>query len=185
MSTPSCAACQSRRCELADGVATGPLHERDVDGDRYAVLAPDGSTLKVVGAPDPATPPSQVQGQQPDADQPPNKEGLEPPSAAPGNVVDWTVRGEVSNELFPQALRAFARVTGVTPGAVEAKVLYAGSREDRNVMLLQAWTRGEDSHTFGDRAPGASGDQVFVLERAGDPESTLYADSVADLLATS
>lgn len=144
--------------ELDNGVATGPLLERDVDGDRYAVRAPDGSLLKEVSAPDPATAPAEPEGEGPGTDS--------APSAAPSNVVDWPVRGTVNNELYLQALRAFARETGVAQEAVEAKVLYAGSREDRNIMLLQAWTRGEDARTFG------------YLEAAGN-ERTWLGDETA------
>jgi hypothetical protein len=241
---------------LTDGVAIAPL-EGDRATDRLRVLDPSGQVVFEGPAPDPeALRPSVEPDVEGEGGEGPGTDAA-PPGAARSNVVDWPVRGQVSNELFAQAVRAFARVTGAAPEAVEAKVLYAGSHEDRNVMLLQAWTRGEDARTFGgleaagnettwlgehtgpgpaalallvpadaaflpsdlllvvpepaarqvlysadgssepkpvadqgteaavliERAPGARGDRLLVLDGNGDPDRAIYRGTVADLLA--
>ena len=123
---------------LADGVGTGPL-EPGPDGDYYAVRAPDGSVVKEVGAPDRAPALSRGEGD------PGTVAGVPPPA----NALDWPTRGGLLVDLYEQAVVAFAAEVGAERGDVGARLLYAGQRGDRVVVLLQAWARGQDASSFG------------------------------------
>lgn len=150
---------------IAEGVGITPL-EGDPATDRLRILDPDGDVVFEGPAPEPAATPPAGAGEGPGTDS-------LPPLTPPSNVVDWPVRGTVDNELFSQALRAFARETGAAPEAVDAKVLYAGSRDDRHVMLLQAWTRGEDARTFG--YVEAAGEELTRLGKFTAPGPAVLA----------
>ena len=222
---------------LADGVATTPL-DGDPATDAVRVLGAQGQEVHRDAAPDVAAP-----GGEPEA--PP---ASEPPT--PTNVVDWPVRGAVSDDLRERAVASFAQAAGVPVSQLRTRLLFGGQRDGRTYVLLQGWYGG-DARSFAwsydprgdqeqallqgftppgpalftavldgvllvvpepaagqvlyapdassepqpvadqgtevavliDRADGASGDRLLVLDGDGDPEAPIFRGTVDDAVA--
>ncbi|MCW2607475.1 MAG: hypothetical protein JWO60_2168 [Frankiales bacterium] len=143
---------------LAPGVATGPLEQGDVPDDGIASMA-RGEVAFRAAVPDVARD-EQVQ------------------DAAPANVVDWPVRGEVDSGLVLSARAAYAAGRPGTDAAdAQEKVLFAHVDGDLQYLLGQFWVAGdEQADTF-----------AVVVHGRDDVEPQLYralsADGTTDLVA--
>lgn len=158
---------------LADGVATGPL-EGDPSTDSLLVREPDGRELWRGPAPDPAQ-------QAPEAPVTPDAPPAGDEVPAPTNVVDWPLRGERPGELEEQAVQAFADAAGASRDEVGTRLLFAGERDDRVVVLLQGWY-GSDARAFAWAYDTADGTTASVLMDPTAPGPALFAAQLDDLL---
>jgi hypothetical protein len=168
----------TRLTGLADGVATGPL-EGDQVTDSLLVREPDGRELWRGPAPDLAQ-----ESRDAPAPAPPSSDEEPPPGdevPAPTDVVDWPVRGERPGELEEQAVHAFADAAGVSRDEVGTRLLFAGERDDRVVVLLQGWYGG-DARAFAWAFDTTDGTADSVLMDPTAPGPALLTAQLDDLL---
>jgi len=161
--------------EIAGGVAVTPL-EGDPATDSLLVRDADGRDLWRSAAPG-------LEQQSPDGpvapDEPPP--GDEVP--APTNVVDWPLRGERPGELEEQAVQAFSDAAGVSRDGVGSRLLFAGEREGRVVLLLQGWfDDGGDARAFAWSYDTRDGSTTSSLQSPTAPGPALFTALLGDLL---
>lgn len=118
------------------------------------MLAPDGTTVNEVGAPDPRL------------TQAPEYEGPGAGTALPQNVLSWPARGSASPELLEATLATYTRSVGAERDGVDGRLVYGGADDTgREFAYVQAWVFGQDAQLAGLVRGGGQADVSFLGPR--------------------